>query len=159
MAERKLPPKKKIYETLWAIADDRIQIEWFFGNEAKCYSSTWNKYYVVKHDESSRGIMTNDNWSYWQWYLWYPGIAFLMKKWLITYNPEYVHMFKNIPRKDLNKQFSNDFDKVLDYVLTDLKQKWMNIDGLANEIDLIYDQLASLHMNVLWQKIRPPQWY
>lgn len=159
MAERKLPPKIKIYEALWAVADERIQLEWFFSNEAKCYSSSGGKFYTVKYDPDKRAIMMNDNGSYWNDYLGYPGIAFLMLKWVILYESEYAFMLKRIARKDINQKFKNDFDKTIEYILQWLTATWADVAALGRGVDDIYDQIESLHMKVLWPKIKPPTWY
>ncbi len=159
MAERKLPPKVKIYEALWAVADERIHMEWFFSNEAKCYSSSWNKFYTIKYDPDKRAIMMNDNGSYWNGYLGYPGIAFLMEKWVLLYDPEFAFMLKGIAWKDINQKFKNDFDKTILYILENLKNKWLDVDGIGREVDDIYEQIETLHMKILWPKIKPPIWY
>jgi hypothetical protein len=71
----------------------------------------------VKYDPDKRAIMMNDNGCYRNGYLGYPGIAFLMMKGVILYDPEYAFMLKGIPRKDINQKFNNDFDKAIEYIL------------------------------------------
>lgn len=159
MIQRKLPPKIKIYEALWTIADDRLEIFWPNKNEGKCYSSSWNKYYVIKYDESTNAIMTNDNGSYWKWYLGYPAIAFLMKKWIIPYNLQYSEALQGIARKDINQKFANDFDKTTEYVLDILSKNGIHTQNFLQEIDTIYATIQQLAMNVLWKKIIPPTGY
>ena len=155
----KLPPKIKIYEALWAVADERIHMQWFFANEATCYSSSGNKFYTVKYDPDQRAIMVNDKWSYRNNYLGYPGIAFLMIKGILTYDPEYAFALKDIPRKDINQQFKNDFDKTADSIHQKLQDKGISVEGFLEEVDAIYAQIEALHLHLLWPKMKPPTWY
>jgi len=70
-----MPPKVKIYEALGAVADGRVVV----GNDnGEVSSSSGNKKYVVRWDAKNKAIMTNDNGTYWQGYLGYPAIAYLM---------------------------------------------------------------------------------
>ncbi len=159
MTKRKLPPKIKIYEALWAIADNRLEILWLLGNEGKCFSSSWNKYYAIIYDEATNAIMTNDNGSYWKWYLWYPAIAFLMKKWVIAYDKKYSEALKGIARKDINQKFSNDFDKTAQYILDMLAKKSIDKQTFLQQIDVIYHCIEQLNLHALWPKIKPPTGY
>ncbi len=159
MLQRKLPPKIKIYEALWAIADGRLEIFWPEKNEGKCYSSSWNKYYIIKYDALSHAIMTNDNGSYRKWYLWYPAIAFLMERWIIPYDAHYSEALKNIAWKDINQKFANDFDKTTEYILAMLSKNGIDTQKFLQEIDTIYAAIQSLALHVLWKKILPPTGY
>lgn len=158
--QRELPPKIKIYEALWAIADNRLEIIWLLENEAKCYySSSGNKWYIVQYDAATNSIMTNDNASYRKWYLGYPAITFLMKKWILKYDTTYADALKDIPRKDINQKFNNDFAKTTEYIHEILQSKWIDIQIFLQEIDDIYKQIEDLKINILWQKIKPPVGY
>lgn len=89
------PPVIKIYEALWAIADNRIKVENYLNFYcAKNYSSSKWKYYISEFDTNSNSIVSNDNWSYWKWYLWYPSIALLFKIWVLDLNIEYANSLK-----------------------------------------------------------------
>jgi hypothetical protein len=77
----KTPPDTKIYEALGTVADGRVKVE---GNTAKVFSSSGNKHYDVEYDPKASAIMANDNGSYWNGYLGYPAIAFLMATNVIT---------------------------------------------------------------------------
>ena len=156
---RKLPPKIKIYEALGSIADNRVEINWLFANEAKCYSSSLNKYYIIKYNSDEKSIITNDNGSYWQWYIWYPAIAFLMKQWIITYNKNFSEALKWIARKDINQNFKNDFNKTIDYIHWIIISKWIDLKLFLQDIDNIYNQIEKLNLKILWTKIKPPKWY
>ena len=156
---RELPPKIKIYEALGSVADDRIEIVWLFGDEAKCYSSSLGKFYVVKYDSDQGAIMTNDNGSYRKWYLGYPAIAFLMKKRILSYDNKFADALKWIKRKDINQDFKNDFDKTAEYIHWILEQKGVNVQEFLKEVDNIFLQIQNLKLKLLWNKIKPPQWY
>lgn len=155
----KLPPRIKIYEALWAVADDRIYVEWFFSNEWKCYSSSGNKYYTIKYDKKQNAIMTNDNWSFRQGYLWYPAIAFLMKVGDIQYSKQYSEVLKNIKWKDINQEFKNDFSKTEEHILKILEEKGVSLPWFLEEIAAIYKQIEWLHLEILGRKVQPPTWY
>ena len=159
MATRKIPPKIKIYEALWAIADNRLEISWLLWNEGICYSSSWNKHYLIVYDESTNAIMANDNGSYWKWYLGYPAIAFLMKKWVIAYNTLYSDALQGIAWKDINQTFVNDFDKTTAYVLDVLINKGIDKEAFLQDIDMIYFRIIQLNLHILWSKIKPPIGY
>jgi hypothetical protein len=156
---RKLPPKIKIYEALGSISDNRVEIDWLFQNEGKCYSSSRNKYYIIKYNPDHNSIITNDNGSYRQWYLWYPAIAFLMKQWIIQYKKDFSDALKWIARKDINQSFKNDFDKTTDYIHWIIISKWIDINLFLQEIDNIYNQIEKFNLKILWPKIKPPKWY
>ena len=103
--------------------------------------------------------MTNDNGSYRKWYLGYPAIAFLMKKWIISYENKFADALKWIKRKDINQDFKNDFDKTAEYIHWILEQKGVNVQDFLKEVDNIFLQIQNLNLKLLWNKIKPPQWY
>lgn len=156
---RELPPKIKIYEALWCVADDRIQITWLLNNEAKCYSSSLWKFYIIKYNADQNSIITNDNGSYWKWYLWYPAIAFLMKIWKISYDEIFSDALKWIKRKDINQNFKNNFDKTADHIHSIILSKWLDLNLFIQDIDNIYSQIEKFNLKILLPKIKPPQWY
>ncbi|MBU2109468.1 hypothetical protein KKB71_00720 [Patescibacteria group bacterium] len=152
----KLPPKIKIYEALGSIGDDRIKIT---NSEARVYSSSGNKYYTVTYDKEKNAIMANDNGSYWKGYIGYPSIAYLMKIGIISYRPRHAEALKDIPWKDINIKFRNDFDKTQEYIHQLLEQKDIKLDGLLKEIDNIFQQIENLNISKLGRPIRPPEGY
>jgi hypothetical protein len=89
----KLPPRIKIYEALGCIADGRMEVE---GNMAKVYSSSRGKFYTVTYDPERQAIMANDNGSYWQGYLGYPSIAFLMHVGAIRFDHAYAEALEGV---------------------------------------------------------------
>ena len=150
-----VPPKIKVYEALGCIADKRVEID---GNEAEVYSSSKGKFYSVKYD-GENAIMCNDNGSYWVGYLGYPAIAFLMLKNKIKYNLEFAEALKNIAWKDVNVKFKNDFDKTEEYVLGLVKERGYDIAELISEVNIIFEQIKKLSMDMLGQKVKPPSGY
>jgi len=152
----KLPPEIKIYEALGCIGDDRVRIG---DNEAKVYSSSGNKFYVVKYSPGENAIMANDNGSYWQNYLGYPSIAFLMKIGAISFDSIYAKALEGIAWKDINTQFKNDFDKTAGYVHSLLNGKGISTEDFLNEIEHIAGQIKKLDLLMLGHKIKPPTGY
>ncbi len=151
-----MPPKIKIYEALGCLGDKRIKIK---GNEGKVYSSSLKKYYVVKYDSEANAIMANDNASYWQGYLGYPSIAFLMAAGKIKHQKEFAKALKGIKWKDINVKFKNDYQKTEKYIKDVLEKRGIDIKSFSKEIDNIYTQIKSLKLNCLGKKIKPPQGY
>ncbi len=151
-----MPPKIKIYEALGCLGDKRIKIK---GNEGKVYSSSLKKFYIVKYDPKAKAIMANDNASYWQGYLGYPSIAFLMAVDKIKFKKEFAKALKGIKWKDVNVKFKNDYLKTEKCIKDILKERGINIEKFNKEINRIYTQIKSLKLNYLGKKIRPPQGY
>ncbi len=152
----KLPPKIKIYEALGAIGDGRIEMG---NNSAKIFSSSGNKFYTVYYDPSAKAIRANDNGSYWQGYLGYPSIAFLMKIGAIKYDPIYAEALRGIVWKDINTKFKNDFDKTLEYVHQNMKINGRSLDDFLKEIEDIYSQIKEMNLNQLGKRTKPPLGY
>lgn len=151
-----LPPIIKIYEALGALADKRIEIK---DNIAKVYSSSGNKFYTVTHDSRTNAIMCNDNGSYWEGYLGYPAIAYLLKTEAISYNPGFTPLLKEIMWKDLNQSFKNDFIKTEKYCKNLIVQRGGNLPALLSEIENIYQYLADHPFTILGDKVKPPSGY
>lgn len=148
----KNPPVIKIYEALGSLADGRIEID---GNTAKVYSSSRNKFYVVNYDEGA--IMANDNGSYWQGYLGYPAIAYLLKAGVLPYKSEFRELLKGIAWKDINQKFKNDFDKTIDYIFSKLDpEKVAELKAYAEDLS---KSIEKLNLNLLGEKAKPPQGY
>lgn len=153
----KTPPLIKIYEALGCIADERVMIEG--GNIAKVTSSSGNKVYEVIFDPAQKAIMVNDNGSYWQGYLGYPAIAFLMKKGLILYQVNFAAALKGIAWKDMNVRFKNDFDKTRQYIDILVAEKGIDLTAFQREIQSVLDQILYLKLSYLGKKIKPPSGY
>ncbi|MFA6315278.1 MAG: hypothetical protein WC648_02845 [Candidatus Paceibacterota bacterium] len=150
----KHPPIIKIYEALGSVADGRVEVD---GNTAKIYSSSRNKYYDVLYDPNNGSIMTNDNGSYWKGYLGYPAIAFLMKIGSLSYDPDLAELLKGIAWKDINQKFKNDFDKTLEYILSDkTDDNRKRLEDYARKVD---KEISDLNLNMLGKKVLPPDGY
>ena len=148
------PPIIKIYEALGAVTDDRVDIS---GDTAKVYSSTRNKHYDVVYDSNKQAIMANDNGSYWKEYLGYPSIAFLMKIEVLSYDQNIGELLKDIPWKDINQKFKNDFDKTLEYILSSRSEKEKQL--LADFVNKVDQEINNLNLSLFGKKILPPHGY
>jgi hypothetical protein len=152
----KTTPKVKIPEALGAIGDGRVEIS---GNIAKIFSSSGNKFYSITFDPEKKAITSNDNSSYWVGYLGYPGIAFLLARGIVKYEPEFAEALKGVPWKDLNTKFKNDFEKTDAYVKDILEKKGVDLDDFSAEIDRIYEEIDALKLNKLGKTAKPPVGY
>lgn len=156
MTTWKLPPKIKIYEALGCLADGRIEV---VGNSAKIYSSSRGKYYTVTFDPTTNSIMCNDNGSYWQGYLGYPAIAYLLATGIIPHSPTSAELLKDIKWKDINTQYKNDWSKTEDYCHNLVKKRGGDLPTLLTDIDSIYNFLSSHPYSLLGPKTKPPTGY
>jgi hypothetical protein len=148
------PPVTKIYEALGTVADGRLEMD---GNYAKCFSSSGNKYYDITYDEKTNAIMANDNSSYWQGYVGYPAIAFLLKKGVLEYREDMAELLKNVAWKDTNQKFKNDFEKALEFILKDVeREKRAELDSYVYELLM---EIKILRLSKLGKRIVPPKGY
>ena len=150
----KHPSVTKIYEAIGAVADGRVEVS---GDTAKIYSSSGNKYYDVSYDSISSSIMSNDNSSYWQSYLGYPAIAYLLKIGVLKYESHLGDLLKGIAWKDINQKFKNDFDKALKHILGSLNES--DVKKLESYVESLNTNIISLDLSVLGSKIKPPEGY
>lgn len=149
-------PITKMYEALGVIGDKRIEVS---GNEAKVYSSSRGKYYDIKYDPEKNAITTNDNASYWVGYMGYPAVAFLLAKGIVKYKKESAVALSGIHWKDLNTKFKNDFEKAVEYILSDLEKQGVNVEDLQIDVKSIHDQVLSLKLEKLGTTAKPPSGY
>lgn len=147
-------PAVKIYEALGAVADGRVEED---GNSAKVYSSSRNKFYGVSYDPVKKEIMANDNGSYWKGYLGYPAVAFLMKTGVLSHDQNIGDLLKNVPWKDINQRFKNDFKKALDFILEPLSEN--NREALQYFVSKVDREIKELDLNFLGDKVKPPEGY
>ncbi len=150
----KNPPIIKIYEAIGSVADGRVEA---LGDTGKVFSSSGNKYYDVSYDPIEKEIMTNDNGSYWQGYLGYPSIAFLMKSKVLSYSDEVGQLLKGVLWKDLNLKFKNNREKTIAYVVsskTDIEKE--KIEVLVNKVEA---EIKKLGFSMLGKKVFPPSGY
>ncbi|NMC35526.1 hypothetical protein GYA49_00615 [Candidatus Beckwithbacteria bacterium] len=153
----KIPPKIKIYEAIGCIADKRIKITQD-KKSAIVKSSSGNKKYQVFYKKEKQEILANDNGSYWQGYLGYPAIAFLIEIGKIEYDQSVNKFLNNLAWKDINVKFKNDYHKTIRYVLTKNTNE-EDKEKLINEINGIYNQLKNLKLKKLEKNIKPPVGY
>lgn len=148
------PSTTKIYEALGAVADGRVEVR---GNVGKVYSSSRNKYYDITYEPQSQSIMSNDNVSYWKGVLGYPAVAFLMKIGVVSYDPRLGELLKGIAWKDINQKFKNDFEKALGYILSSKSEEDKGL--FADFVDKIIEEIKGLDLNMLGEKVKPPEGY
>jgi len=128
-----LTPRVKIYEALGVIAHGRVEAD---GNLGKVYSSSGNKFYTITYNPEIKAIMVNDNASFYKEYLGYPAIAYLMFIGEIRFDMVAAEYLKNIPWKDINQKFKNDFEKAVEFTLKDLGVA--ERERIEKEVDHIY---------------------
>jgi hypothetical protein len=150
----KLPPRAKIYEALSAIADARVTT--LGGNVAEVVSSGGDKTYRVEWSDDLTGITSNDNASYWQGYMGYPILAVLMMLGKLKFNKETARRLAGIHWKEINKKFKRDYNKAVDFVLSELESKGISRKGIESEVDQIWTQLEAIRLDRLPRRRRPP---
>lgn len=152
----KLPPRIKIYEALGSVADGRVTI--VHGNKrGSVKSSGGNKEYIVIYDPAANAIMTNDNATYWQGYLGYPAIAFLMLIGVVDYDVEVAKALRGIAWKDVNTKFKYDFAKTEAYVLESAEKTGCDGEKIVKEVDRILNVIEKLNLEKLGKRILPPE--
>jgi hypothetical protein len=151
----KLPPRIKIYEALGAIGDRRIELR---GNTAKVFSSARNKSYDVTYDPTKHVISANDNGSFWQGYLGYPAVSFLLLHGEIAFDQTVARWLSGIAWKEINTKFHNDFAKTEQWVRDLVVNKYGDVlMQLDTEIARIETELASLQLDKPSTRMRPPK--
>jgi len=150
------PPAIKIYEALGAIADGRVEVD---GNTAKVYSSSGNKRYEVIYEPQLKAITSNDNGSFWQGYLGYPMVAFLMLKKLISFDSKMAGWLKGIHWKDINTQFKYDFAKTEEFVRQEMQDRGADLTSFDVFKDRVIAEIKLLGLNKLITNARPPEGY
>jgi len=150
----KHPPLIKIYEALGAIADDRVKMS---GQSGEVISSSGGKHYNVSYSPEENAIMANDNGSYWQRYLGYPSIAFLLQHGAIEYDESLAQLLKGVAWKDINQKNKNDFDKSLQEILETIEEDDKN--KLIEMVERINNELSKLGLSLLGNIQKPPKGY
>ncbi|MFI7116121.1 hypothetical protein [Amycolatopsis sp. NPDC049868] len=147
-------PVIKIYEALGAVADGRVEID---GDTARVTSSDKAKTYDVRHDPAAGSITANDNGSYWQGYLGYPGIAYLMERGVLAYDSGLTAGLAGVPWKELATRYRNDWAKVEKHVREDLSGKGVDLDRFDAGLAEISSRLEELALTKLSPRLRPPK--
>ncbi|HEY4505303.1 MAG TPA: hypothetical protein VJG67_01290 [Candidatus Paceibacterota bacterium] len=146
----KLPKTIKVYEALGALADGRVEAT---GDTGKVYSSSRKKFYDVSYDPINQAIMSNDNASYWQGYLGYPAIAFLIKIGVVSYDKKIADLLAGIAWKELHQKMKN-FDKEWAFILeskTEAEKKILKDFG-----EKVMKEIKSLNLSHLGERKLPP---
>lgn len=153
MATWKMPPKIKIYEALGCVADGRVRVD---DTGASVTSSSGGKDYEVTYDEKTRILSSNDNASYWQGYIGYPGIAYLMKLKLLPFDARVADWLRGIAWKEINTKFKNDWTRTEEFVRKNVSlQEHSDLPALNMHIDEILEALQSLDLQ-RGSRGRPP---
>ena len=137
-----MPPLAKIYEALGAVSDGRVRIV----NESSAIvtSSTGKKSYNVETSPGGREISSNDNASYWQNYLGYPGIAVLIARGFYRAPANVTDALAGIPWKDLNTRFRNNYEKTLAEVDKLVEENGHDPDAVRSEAEALLEYLKEL---------------
>lgn len=151
----KTPSKIKILEALGALADGRVEID---GNHAKVFSSSRGKFYTVTYD-GKKAIMTNDNASFWQGTLGYPAIAYLLLRGELQYDTQIAQAFKDIPWKDWNTKFKNNYEKTINAAQELAMQRGVDVEQINTAIEAILQQIKERKFEWLGARITPPKGY
>lgn len=151
----KMPPKIKVYEALGALVDGRFHL--VSECKAEVVSSSGDKTYIVAYDPEKRAISSNDNASFWQGYLGYPAIAFLLQKHFIAYDLRVAESLKNIQWKDVNTHFKNNYFQTEAYVLNLVRERGGDVDEVKREVDNVLKHIEVLGLQRLANKLRPPK--
>jgi hypothetical protein len=155
MQEWKAPPIAKIYEALGAVADERVTGR--NGQKAAVMSSSGDKEYTVEWGNDFEWITSNDNASYWQGYIGYPIVAVLINEGVLKFDAKAAEFLKGVPWKKLNTKNKNNFAKTIDDVLTDVRSKGGDVDGIISECQRIAAEVMKLNLKRPGKKRPPPK--
>jgi hypothetical protein len=138
----KMPPLIKAYEAMGALGDGRVQI--VDEHRTLVASSDASKTYEVETADANREISSNDNASYWQGYLGYPGIAALLARGLYKPRPEALDALRGIPWKELNRRFRNDYSKTLSEMTRLVCGQGYDPEAIRAEAEAVIDAVKKL---------------
>jgi hypothetical protein len=154
MATWKSPAKAKIYEALSAIADRRVQLK--TETRADVTSSEGNKSYIVIWSPDKSQFTSNDNASYYQGYLGYPIMAVLMKIGELQFDEVVARDLAGIQWKIANKKFKNNYEEAVEFILSDLGKKGVDIARIREHVEQISSELEGKTFERLPIRIPPP---
>ena len=149
-----IPPSIKVYEALGAVADGRVQV---YDTNAEVFSSDKHKKYTVIFDLPKKSISANDNGSYWQKYLGYPSIAVLMIRNIIPYDAKIAEALKDIPWRQWNDEFHQDYSKTIERVHQQLEKQGIETSKVRVTIESIMTFLRENPFNRPEKLQRPPR--
>ena len=146
---KKFPPIEKILEAYTAIADNHVKLE---NDQALVTSSNETKTYTVTFHDNT--YTSNDNASYWQGYLGYPGIVVLMLQGKLPYDKELAQQFAGVDWNKINQEYKRNYAQAADAVMT---AKGIGKKKAETELHHVYDTLKQLSINVKRGSLRPPK--
>ena len=103
-----------------------------------------------------REISSNDNASYWQGYLGYPGIAAMLACGRLQVSAASPQTLSGIPWKKLNQSFKNDYDRTLDEVARLVEKRGGEIGAVRADVRGILEALETLALTRGVRR-RPPR--
>ena len=96
----------------------------------------------------------NDNASYWQGYLGYPGIAVLMLQGKLPYDKELAQQFAGVDWNKINQEYKRNYAQAADAVMT---AKGIDKKKAETELHHVYNALKQLPIIVKRGSLRPPK--
>ena len=146
---KKFPPIEKILEAYTAIADNHVKLE---NDQALVTSSNETKTYTVTFHDNT--YTSNDNASYWQGYLGYPGIVVLMLQGKLPYDKELAQQFAGVDWNKINQEYKRNYTQAADTVMT---AKGIDKKKAETELHHVYNALKQLPIIVKRGSLRPPK--
>lgn len=137
----KMPPLVKVYEALGALGDGRVRL--VDDTHALVTSSEGDKTYEVETSADGREVSSNDNASYWQGYLGYPAIAVLIERGFYHPAANVIDALAEIPWKELNTKFKNDYDQTLAEVDRQIESSGHDPDAVRSEAEALLGWLRT----------------
>ena len=137
-----MPPLVKVYEALGAIGDGRVHEK--SGSAAEVVSSDHSKTYQVEVSADGREVSSNDNASYWQGYLGYPGIAVMIARGLLGARDETTRALAGIPWKEIIRRFKNDYERTIAEVARIVAARGGNFDDIRAEAESILAAMRAM---------------
>ncbi len=137
----KTPPLIKVYEALGALGDGRVRER---GGVAEVVSSDRSKTYTVEVSAAGGEVSSNDNASYWQGYLGYPGIAVLLARGFLKARTDTTGALAGIPWKEINRRFKNDYARTAAEVARIVAERGGDFDKIRAEAESVLAALREL---------------
>ena len=154
MTTWKLPPIIKLYEALGTLGDKRIHVT---GPTAQVSSSSGTKTYTVSYDADEPAIMANDNASYWQGYLGYPALAYLLATDVLSYDHKLAQYLAGFDWHTINTRNRNDWAKSEAEVrAVMLERHGVDLAWFDAQLAIIMTDVAALNLAKLGPRKRPP---
>ncbi len=135
----KMPPLIKVYEALGAIGDGRVKV--IDDAHATVVSSEGDKSYDVETSPDLRTVSSNDNASFWQGYLGYPGIAVMLARGFYRIDERAKTALTGIAWKEINRRFKNNYDKTIAEIDSRLSGAGVDAADVLREAELVLEAL------------------